>query len=924
MKVTKLQCEAMNHPIGLSVSNPRLSWQLETDKRGDGQKAFQIWVYEEVIDSPVNMLIFYSGTLEAEEHFLVLDEVILNSGCRYLWKVVVTDKGGTAWESEEAYFEMGLLKETDWKAKWIEPVQEPAVKAANTITQGHPNQQMDIPLDELRPCPMIRKVFSADKPILRARLYVTAHGIYRAWLNGMRAGDYEFSPEATCYDDYLQVQTYDVTDMMVKGENALGIELADGWWAGHIGNFGDSVQYGDKLALLAQLQIRYTDGSEEIIASDESFCSFEGPRRYADLCIGEKYDMNLEIPKWAEAGAYIEGTPVKIRDYGYRNLTGQNAPHIKVLETKNLVRTYISPKGERILDFGQLMAGNASLTLIGQPHAAVTLQYFEETDQEGNYWFELGGRNSQQTDTVILDENGKGIYDPCFTYHAYRYIWLSSDRGEVREENAKARLIASDVEVSTQIVTSDKRVNRLQKNIEWTLRSNMFSILTDNPDRERAGWTGDGEMVMPAVCSNLDVQTVMRRWLLEAGFEQDEDGKVPLVVPNWETYANMRMKTSAGWEDAVVIIPWILYERYGDIRVLEESYPMMKKWVSYQRKRAGSTNPRDCGELTKEQAENYRYLDNGAFNFGDWLTPSACYNKETGEYTYFTQTLTYMMGSYYFAYTTSIMARAAKVLGKTDEAKEYGDLNKRICRAAVDELYKKGKILESPYMGAQILALHAGFYPQKDKQKLVNRMLTLIREKGMDCGFSSALLLFDTLCAYGREDIAYQFLLSEEFPSWLYEVNQGATTVWESMQAIMPDGTRNAVSFIQPCFCSIGNWMLSGMAGIRPAAPGYREIVIHPYLTDRLDFAEAVYRSAQGEIRSRWERDTHHTVHLKIQIPANARAYVFLEKAVPETVTEGGIQVEQSEGITHVQREKKGVSLTVGSGKYHFTWKLQG
>lgn len=367
-----------------------------------------------------------------------------------------------------------------------------------------------------------------------------------------------------------------------------------------------------------------------------------------------------------------------------------------------------------------------------------------------------------------------------------------------------------------------------------------------------------------------------------------------------------------------MIVPWILYERYGDKRILEENYPMMKRWLEYIKERA-KENPEDIGEITSERAERLRYIWNADANYGDWLTPSACYNPETKEYVYFTQTLCYMMGTYYYAFSAGITAKTAEVLGLEKDATYYRDLEKKIREAAIEEIYKTGGILESEYMGAQILALHMGFYPKEEKQKLVDRLTGLVSERGMDAGFSSALQISDILCENGYTEMAYDLLLNENFPSWLYEVNQGATSVWESMQAIMPDGTRNAVSFIQPAFCSIGNWMIQGMGGISPAEPGFRKICINPHITNRLDYVETEYLSEQGKIRCRWEQDGTHK-KIEIQIPANTTAMVVIHMGDRSRIQESGKPLENGDGILHVDSRDTKTYAEIGSGTYVFTW----
>ena len=920
MRVKNLRCEAMVNPLGISVRQPRLTWIMEADERSVIQTGFRVTVRK---DDPKNgEILFDSGDRTGSEPFIDLPEKILKSRTRYYWNVFVRDNQCRSKASEEeTWFETGLLNEEDWKAKWIEPEQSEVKTDVRGIQSwNEPKQSKEICEEHMNPCQMLRKEFDICRPVKKARIYATAHGIYRLLINNKQAGDYEFAPEATNYADMLQVQTYDVTGLLRQGRNALGVVLANGWWAGRIGYYGESCQYGNRLALFLQLEVEYEDGEMYVLGTDSSFRSSEGPWRYGELCIGEKYDMNQEKPGWAMPD-YDDSSwkRAAVYDYGTGNLTGQNAPHIRVLEYICDPKTYISPKGEMILDFGQVMSGNAAMHIKSGPGAEVVLRYFEETDPEGNYWFELDGRNSQQTDTFVLDQSGEGDYDPWFTYHAFRYIFIESSTGKVEVAKAAARLIASDVETTAAITTSNEKVNRFQENIRWTLCSNMSSILTDNPDRERAGWTGDLQMIAPTLFYHVDAQAFIRRWLKEAADEQLSDGCIPLVVPNWPHYQQMPFVTSAGWGDVCVIVPWIMYERYGDERILRECWPMMKKWLGYIEKRA-RVNPEDGEEITPERAERLNYLWNADFNYGDWLTPSACYNEETGEYTYYTQTLCYMMGTYYYAYSSSIMAKVASVLHMDEEAEYYTELTEKVRQAAIEEIYRKGGILESEYMGAQILALHMGFYPEEDHQKLVDRLTELFRERGMDAGFSSALLISDTFCENGYPELAYDILLNEKFPSWLYEVDQGATSVWESMQAVMPDGTRNAVSFIQPALCSIGNWMMQGMGGIRPAKPGFRKIEIRPYFTERLSGVETEYMSVRGKIRCAWEH-TEKTAVIRVEIPANTTAEVTLPGAVPESIKESGKTLAETEGILSAVENGDNVIVETGSGTYCFEYE---
>lgn len=952
MIVCNLRCESMVNPLGISIVKPRLTWNLKSERRGIFQKAFRIYVDKEIPGKKeCRERIFDSGLEWKGDTAYILDKAVLESGTRYFWNVEVTDQDGSVQKAyKDAWFEMGLLHISDWKARWIQPEQTPVFREEWDIAKEMPFlrtfengtrrwlyepeidayvengsvQSTEIQEDILYPCPMLRKRLNITGRISRARLYATAHGIYRMELNGSRVGDYEFAPEATSYAKYLQVQTYDVTSLLEEGENILGMVLSDGWWAGRIGFSGESARFGNMLGALIQLQVFYQDGRTEIIGSDQTFVSStNGPRRYADLFIGEKYDCSREMKNWSKKEFDdSEWKPVNEAEYGYHMLVGQNAQHIKILETIPVKRIYCSPKGEQIIDFGQAMAGTARMHLKGEPGAVITLRYFEEPDQYGNYRCVLTGNNSQMIDTVVLNEHGEGDYDPWFTYHGYRYIYIQSDKGEVRPSQIFGRLIGSDVQVLAHIETSNQKLNRLQKNIEWTLRSNMMSMLTDNPDRERSGWTGDLQMIAPTVCYNLDVEANFRRWMEELKCDQGQLGEVPAVIPYFYNGNTSMNHSTPGWGDVAVLLPWHMYQKYGDKRILEDCYPAMQKWLKLEKYRAESANPVSIGEVTPEREPYLKYIWNADWSFGDWLTPSACRDEETGQMVLGPLVLCNLTGTYYYAYSSEILSKIAEILGKTEDAKMYRDLNQKIREAAVYELYNRGQILESPYMGAQILALHMHLCPEDARGKLFERIMELVKEKGMDAGFSSALVFPKILCENGQASQMYDFLLNEQCPSWLYQVNQGATTVWESMQAIMPNGNRGDCSYIQPAYCSIGSWMIEGMCGLSAAEPGFKTIRIRPYFTDRLDYAGATIITEQGLMANRWERKGKEVV-MDTLVPANTTAEVFIENTTPEQVKESQGSLTGFEGMLETKAKDGGVLIRIGSGKYQFRWEAE-
>lgn len=952
MRVYNLKCESMTNPLGISITSPRLTWNLASHRRSVRQQSFLVTVWEEVWDHGTlrREQIFSSGETVSRDTALILPAELIRSRSRYHWTVQVTDNyGETALSQEDAWFEMGLLLETNWSARWIEPQQHPVYKEEipveeyisdlQTFHEGKRRWAVDesksVPAEEttaqsheirediLYPCPMLRRCFTVSGQVVRARMYATAHGIYAARLNGQRVGDMVLAPESSPYFDYLQVQTYDLEELIREGENTIGVTLADGWWAGRLGCTGESARYGDTLGLLLQIELYFADGHTETVGSDAGFVStLEGPRRYADLSIGEKFDANRVLTGWSQPGFDDSGwTAVTEKSCALSNLRGQNAQPMRYLKELPLAKSYVSPQGDLILDFGQLMAGTAAMHLTGEPGSVVVLRYFQVTDQDGNYYYETMGENSQMTDTVVLDQNGQAEYDPLFTLHGYRYIAITADRGTAAPTQCRARLLATDIDVTARIVTSNPKLNKLQENIEWTIRSDMLSIPADNPDRERSGWTGDAQMIGPTICYHVDAQAMLRRWLVYCRHEQGSGGEVPAIIPNWRVTNAIATDSTAGWGDVVIHLPWHLYWKYGDIRILEENYPMMQRWLELVKKRAADANPPWIGEITPERAEDLQYIWNADWNFGDWMTPSASVDEKTGEIRIGAMCLCWLMGTYYFAYSTVLLEKTAALLQKEEDAAMYHALYEKIRQAAVHEFYDTGKIYESRYPGAQILALHMGFYREGEKDRLMKRILEQLELKGMDTGFSSSLVLPQLLCENGNAEKMYDFLLNESKPSWLYQVNQGATAVWESMEGIQPDGSIAMCSFIQMAYCSIGNWMMEGMAGISAAKPGFTTIRIHPHYTDRLDYVDASYLSQQGEIACRWAH-TEAGRELRLGIPANTTAEVFLEGASIHTAKADNGDVNALEGLSQIYEEQNGLLLVLGSGEYAFSWDV--
>ncbi len=942
--ITALRCEYLINPVGIDSNKPRFSWEIVSGRRGTMQKAWQVLVAgtEEGIfnekDMDINKdidinrdIIWDSGkVLSSSSVHVAYDGPELISRQRYCWKVRIWDETDTVtgW-SDIAYWEMGLLDEGDWQAKWIEPCQEPAtLEVAQNLFQKLAPAPSDFVRDytQLRPCQFLRRPFKSAGGIKRARIYATAHGIYRLELNGCRVGCQELAPGVSAYDKYLQYQTYDVTNLINNGANTIGAVLADGWYSGRIGLPGDSCQYGNKLALLMQLEIEYHDGSRQVVVTDENFKSSTGPLVFSDLFIGERYDARLEKSGWSTAGYEgMEWRQVDTVCYGYSNLAAQYGEPVKAVEEIKPLSIITTPRGETVVDLGQNIAGRIRMRVKGAAGTEVILEYSEVLDSEGNFLINILGRNKDQRDFYVLKGGEEEVYEPWFTFHGFRYIRVTGYPGEMGIDDFSGVVLASDLEITGSFECSDERINQLQKNILWSQKGNMVSIPTDCPQRERAGFTGDAQVFIPTACFNMDVNAFFTRWLRNLVLEQRDDGQVPTTVPYWKSYIEtffplQGSHTSAGWGDACIIVPWALYNSYGDVRVLKENYDAMAKWIAYIKKEAEEGVPENMeGEMTPERRERHRYLWNTGFHFGDWFMPSLT-SKSVSPFEIANITKELITCCFY-AYSTELMAKVAQVLGKTEDEKLYTELNEKIRNAFAEEYLNEDGSFKPHFQGIYVLALKMKMIPDKMRERVACQLARLIEQNGfrLDTGFVSVPYLMDVLCDNGRKDIAYKLLYQTECPSWLYEVDKGATTIWETWDAIKPDGKVGMQSFNHYAFGCVGDWLYRFVAGVDKDQPGYKHIIIKPEPDGKLTHAKAVYNSVYGEIVSEWKIDQE-IMNLHVKIPPNTSATIWLPGAIETEVTESGTKITGNTDIYSLAQNGDLVVLEVGSGDYVFNY----
>lgn len=889
-KLTALRTEYKENPLGIDARKPRLSWQIHSSERGFTQSAYQVRVArsERELRAGSN-LVWDSGRVNSDSSIhCAYDGPPLASGQRYYWQVRIWDQNGKASDwSEPAFWEMGLLSASDWLVSWIEP-----------------DLQEDVKKSE--PAPMLRRKFKVSGRVERARAYVTSHGLYELYLNGRRVGDELFTPGWTSYNKRLQYQTYDVTHLLKSGDNAVGALLGNGWYRGNIGFSGQRNFYGDRLALLLQLKITYQDGREEIIGTDQYWKARASPILMSEIYHGETYDARLEDPRWA-APDYNDSnwSGVRLADHRKDHLVAPAGPPVRRIQEIKPIKILKTPAGETVVDMGQNMVGWVRLTLQGAAGTTVTLRHAEVLDRQGNFYTE-NLRAAKQTVKYILKGGGLESFEPHFTFQGFRYVAVDGYPGELTLDSLTGIVIHSDIGRSSEFETSSQLINQLQHNIIWGQKGNFLDVPTDCPQRdERLGWTGDAQVFARTAAFNANVAGFFTKWLKDLAADQYESGSVPHVIPDVLGRPDRPAGGSAAWADAAVIIPWTIYLSYGDRRILEEQYPSMVGWVEYMRRRAGED-----------------YIWDGDPHFGDWLAFATTRSDYPGA-----TTGKDLIATAFFAYSTDLLQRVSQLLGKQQEAARYGELLAQIKSAFRREFVTEtGRVGENTQT-AYTLALQFDLLPDELRPIAARRLAREVRErKHLTTGFVGTSYLLHVLTRYGYLEEAYMLLNREQYPSWLYPVKQGATTIWERWDGIKPDGSfqdKGMNSFNHYAYGAVGEWMYRVMAGIEidEAAPGYKHILIQPQPGGGFSSVKASHQTMYGKVSSAWKLQGG-SFELAVEIPANTRATVRLPKAQLASVTESGRALAKGDGITAYQQDGEVVVVEIGSGQYHFAYSF--
>jgi alpha-L-rhamnosidase len=783
---------------------------------------------------------------------------------------------------------VGLLQPEDWQAQWIEPD-----IAANTKIS--------------EPAKMLRKAFEVKAAITSARAYITGLGLYEAEINGRRVGDEVLTPGWTSYDTRVQYQTYDITDQIQPGANVVGVTLGDGWYSGFLAWRDNRNTWGENARLLLQIEIKYVDGSKQLVVSDGSWKAATGPILLSDIYNGETYDARQERSGWSSSGFDDSNwAAVKVVTGRKDVLIAPQAPAVRRMAELKPVAVMTTPAGETVVDMGQNMVGWIRLKVKGPAGKTIVLRHAEVLDRFGNFYTE-NLRNAQQTIRYTLKGGGQEVYEPHFTFQGFRYVLVEGWPGVLKPDDLTGIVVYSDMSITGHFESSDAMLNQLQHNIQWGQKGNFVDVPTDCPQRdERLGWTGDAQVFAPTACFNMDAAGFFIKWLKDVAADQQPDGAIPHVIPNVLSHGKDTGSSAAtGWADACVVIPWQVYLAYGDRRVLEEQFDSMTKWVGYMRKQAGDS-----------------YLWNTGPHFGDWLA----FNTTRSDYPGATTDKDFIATAY-FAYSTSLLQRIATILGYQTEARDYAQLLEKIKTAFNKEFVTASGRLSPNTQTAYSLALAFDLLPEALRPVATRRLADDVKAFGhITTGFLGTPLICHVLTRYGYNDLAYMLLNRKEYPSWLYPITMGATTIWERWDGIKPDSTfqsKGMNSFNHYAYGAIGEWMYRVITGIAidPAHPGYKHFFLRPQPGGGLTQARASHRSLYGEIESAWQMDGSR-LKVTFTIPPNSTATATLPQARLEGLTEMTSRkaVPKTAGISDAAQDGEHVTMTLGSGTYTFQY----
>lgn len=928
IRAYNLTTEHLCNPLGIDAGRPRLSWKIESDRNGTLQT---IWKVQSSHTEDFASILWDGGCIKSDQSlYNRYAGPELESGERIYWRVKVWSETEESDYSEPAYFEMGLLKADDWEAEWIEP-------------------EETVDYDKFKPANYLRGSFEVGPELVQARAYLTARGVYYFYLNGQLGAEDMFNPGFTSYYTRLQVQTYDITGLLSEGENTWGVVLGDGWWRGSCGGGSIKNNFGYKVGFLGQLVLTYADGSKQVISSDDKFMATNrGPLRKTDTKGGEVYDARMEMDGWNCPG---------FDDSTWTAVHTLNEPKDMLIATRGVpmrcAETFtptilITPGGETVLDFGQNIFGRMEMKVYGEAGTSVIMLHGESLDKYGNF----SQKNIQQPkgippyedpyqeNTYILKGNTEENYVPLFSAHGFRYVQLIGYPGEAKPDNFLARAIYSACEDVGDFSCSSAELNQLVSNCRWTGKNNYVDVPTDCPTRERAAWLGDAQVFSRSAVNFMDVYAFFEKWTLDIKAEQYENGVCRNVAPTTSIYHNpeerkrkgagfayysnsvanepVKREGYVGWGDACVIIPWNMYICYGDSAILENMYETAKAWVEYERLSAMERNPywKDAKWYQNSTGDDpdCNYIWDTKYHLGEWYESDfdidtmgefLARQHEKGEP---------ILATAFFAYSVHLLSEMAHILGRKEDSKTYARLSARVKEAYNNVFVASDGTVQGTRHAASIRSLAFDLVYKENEQAVADKLNRMLIDSGyhFNSGFLSTGFLIPMLCRYNYTDTAFKILLQREMPSWLYEVEKGATTVWEIWAGVDADGEiEGSQCHFAPA--AVSNSFFTIIGGINPVqeAPGFKHFLIKPTVGGGLTKAWAMFDSPYGRIVSAWKTDGTQTTY-SITIPANTTANFVLpySREVLERIR--GLFPDAE----HVDRE---IIISLGSGLYQIS-----
>lgn len=1016
-KAVHLRCQDLENPLGIDADRPQFSWRMEDATRGAKQTGYRILVASsETKLANQTADVWDSGKIASgESRNILYHGPTLKSRRRYYWAVRIWDQNGRPSSlSAPAWWEMGLLDKSDWKAqwvnradpefaadrnagvKWIWSAGEDYTKAApktvryfrynlnldalpksatllvsgkdsmeasvngtsvgksdtwgtfdaidisshlknggNVITVAvtaaggpagmaallkwtKPDGTMErVPSDRhwqvsasegsgyapaavvaelgakpiadpwpAQPAGYFRNTFTVKKQVERARLYITALGCYRAFLNGQRVGADILTPGWTDYSKRLQYQTYDVTQLVKKGANVVGAVLGDGWYASGLGWKLQRYSFGPPpVRILMQLEVAFTDGTQQTVGTDGSWRASTGSILSSEIYAGEDYDARRMMDWTSPSFNANSWPPVQISTPPSAALGAQRDEPIQHTQTITPKAINSPSPGVYVYDLGQNMVGWARLKVKGQAGTRVRMRFAEILKPDGNIYRD-NLRAAKATDTYVLRGKGEETFEPHFTYHGFRYVEVTGYPGKPDLSAITGIVFHNNLPETGKFETSSDLVNHIWRNVLWGQRGNLMSIPTDCPQRdERLGWMADAQIFWRTASYNMDMDAFTNKWMRDVRDARSPAGVFSDVSPRVVDESD----GAPAWGDAGVIVPWTTWQQYGDLRVVSDNWAAMKKWLQY----IHAANP------------DYLWENRRNNDFGDWVPANSVTPKD-------------LLATAFWAYDAELMTQMAHALGKDSEAAEYQQLYNKVKAAFIQKFVKPDGIAGNGSQTCYVLALHMKLLPDNLRQAAADHLAHDIESRNwhLSTGFTGTSLLMQVLSDNGKNDVAYRLALNTTYPSWGYMVKKGATTMWERWNGDTGDPAMN--SFNHYAFGAVGAWMYETMLGIAadPFSPGFKRIIIHPRADHRIASVSGSYDSPYGKISTDWSAGQGKPFVLKLTIPANTTALVHLPSANASDITENGAPL--GNGITQAGQDSGGLIYQVGAGTYRF------